>query len=175
MKLSQLKQFQTVAQTGNIVEAANTLFISQPALTKSIQELENEIGVPLFNRENRKLKLNNFGKIALGYVNMLTDEEKCLENNLKGLPKQSVLRLTTDINSIISYLIPVFTAKYPNTDIEIRLATGEIYPSLLTKNTFDAIITTKPFEDKNIISKHFFIIPFSEYFSLSAENSNAMA
>lgn len=52
MKLSQLKQFQTVAQTGNIVEAANALFISQPALTKSIQELENEIGVPLFNREN---------------------------------------------------------------------------------------------------------------------------
>lgn len=155
MKLSQLKQFQTVAQTGNIVEAANALFISQPALTKSIQELENEIGIPLFNRENRKLELNNFGKIALGYVNMLTNEGKCLENHLKGLPKQSVLRLTTDINSIISYLIPVFTAKYTNTDIEIRLATEEIYPSLLTKNTFDAIITTKPFDDKNIISKHF--------------------
>ena len=90
MELMQLKYFKTVAEIGKISDAAQSLFISAPALSTSISRLEKELGgVRLFDRKNGRLFLNEIGQTFLLSVEKALDE-------LDG----AVLSLTTDQNHI---------------------------------------------------------------------------
>ncbi len=68
MDLLQLKQFQVVARLENVTRAAEELHIAQPSLSKTIARLEENIGAPLFERQGRRLHLNQYGKIFLRRV-----------------------------------------------------------------------------------------------------------
>ena len=65
MTLQQIKYIVTVAETGNITEAAKRLFISQPSLTNAVRELENEMQVTIFNRTNKGVVVTNEGDVFL--------------------------------------------------------------------------------------------------------------
>lgn len=71
MELDQLRYFKTVAEAGKISDAAQALFISAPALSTSISRLEKELGLPLFQRTNNRIILNQQGQIFLRYVNQV--------------------------------------------------------------------------------------------------------
>lgn len=71
MELQQLKYFKTVAETGKLSDAAESLFISAPALSTSISRLEKELEAKLFDRTNNRLILNQQGQIFLRYVNQV--------------------------------------------------------------------------------------------------------
>src|SRR5262245_23909416 len=64
----QLLYFREVAQQQHFTAAANRLTLSQPALSRSIARLEHELGVPLFDREGRSVRLNRYGKAFLAHV-----------------------------------------------------------------------------------------------------------
>lgn len=83
MELMQLKYFKTVAQSGKISEAAQSLFISAPALSTSISRLEKELGVHLFDRTGNKITLNTQGQIFLRYVNQIFSNLECAKTELK--------------------------------------------------------------------------------------------
>lgn len=68
MELLQLHYFQTVARMEHMTKAAKELRIAQPALSKTIARLEEDLGVPLFDRQSRQIKLNSFGKAFLKSV-----------------------------------------------------------------------------------------------------------
>lgn len=68
MELSQIRQFQKVAELEHITQAANELHIAQPALSRTIKGLEKELDLLLFDRENKKIKLNENGKILFRYA-----------------------------------------------------------------------------------------------------------
>ncbi len=65
MEKQQLRYFVEVARLEHITKAAEKLHISQPSVSLAIRRLEEEVGVPLFNREGRNIKLNNYGKLFL--------------------------------------------------------------------------------------------------------------
>ena len=68
MTLKQLRYIVTVADTGNITEAAGKLYIAQPSLTASIQELEKEYGITIFERSKKGIRLTPEGDEFLGYA-----------------------------------------------------------------------------------------------------------
>lgn len=74
MELTQLEYFVTVAKTGSITKAADRLFITQSALSKVISRLETDVGVQLFNRENKRLKLNDAGEEFLRHAEQALKE-----------------------------------------------------------------------------------------------------
>ena len=74
MKLTQLQYFKAVAETGKISLAAKKLYVSAPALSIAIANLENELGVKLFDRTNNRIELNEQGKVYLGYVNQILSD-----------------------------------------------------------------------------------------------------
>ena len=86
MTLQQLKYIVTVAETGNITDAAKKLFISQPSLTNAIHELENEMQLTLFHRTNKGVTITNDGDIFLSYARQILDQTALLEE--KFLNKQ---------------------------------------------------------------------------------------
>jgi len=73
MNIIQLKYFNTVAATENMSKAAELLHVSQPALSKNISRLEEEIGYSLFTRNGKNLTLNTAGQVFLESTSAAVD------------------------------------------------------------------------------------------------------
>lgn len=80
MTLQQLKYVIEVANRGSMNEAAKRLFISQPSLSNAIKDLEEELGITIFNRSNKGISLSMEGAEFLGYARQVVEQAELLEN-----------------------------------------------------------------------------------------------
>ncbi|MBQ1310912.1 MAG: LysR family transcriptional regulator [Blautia sp.] len=80
MTLTQLRYAITIADSSSMNEAARKLFISQPSLSSSVKELEEEIGVELFRRSNRGISLTPEGEEFLGYARQVVEQYRLIES-----------------------------------------------------------------------------------------------
>lgn len=85
MEIQQLEYFKIVAEMQHMTHAAEQLNISQPALSKSISNIELEIGVPLFDRQGRSISLNRYGKLFLASVNAILHEYEKAKAEISSL------------------------------------------------------------------------------------------
>lgn len=83
MTLQQLKYITMVAEKGSLTEAAKELYISQPSLTKSIKELEKEMGISIFDRTNKGISVSKEGEIFLGYARQVLEQTSLIEEKYK--------------------------------------------------------------------------------------------
>ena len=88
MTLAQLRYAICVADTHSMNEASRSLFISQPSLSTSIRELENEIGLELFKRTNRGVTVTPEGEEFLGYARQVVEQYRLIES--KYIEKENV-------------------------------------------------------------------------------------
>ena len=88
MKLQQLRYVVKVAECGSITEASRRLFVSQPSITASIRDLENEMGVHIFERTNKGVIVSEEGETFLGYARQVLDQADLLEGRYKGTSEQ---------------------------------------------------------------------------------------
>lgn len=88
MKLQQLRYVVKVAECGSITEASRRLFVSQPSITASIRDLENEMGVHIFERTNKGVIVSEEGETFLGYARQVLDQTDLLEGKYKGTSEQ---------------------------------------------------------------------------------------
>lgn len=90
MTLQQLKYVIEVANRGSMNEAAKRLFLSQPSLSNAIRELEEELGIQIFERTNKGIRLSKDGAEFLGYARQVIEQAELLENrylNAKPSPQ----------------------------------------------------------------------------------------
>ena len=84
VNLNSLKIFLEVANCRSFLEASNKLFITQPAVSRSISNLEEELGIPLFYRANKGISLTPGGEVLLNYLNecknLLYSSDRVLES-----------------------------------------------------------------------------------------------
>lgn len=102
MTLMQMKYAIAVADTKSMNEAARSLFITQPSLSASIKELENEIGVELFKRTNRGITVTPEGEEFLGYARQVVEQYRLIES--KYIEKENVRKKSVCPCSIIPLL-----------------------------------------------------------------------
>ena len=88
MTLQQLRYIVTVAEIGNITEAAKRLFISQPSLTNAIRELEKEMQVTIFNRTNKGVVISNEGEIFLSYARQVLEQVGLMEEKFLNVKER---------------------------------------------------------------------------------------
>lgn len=84
MTLQQLKYIITVAEVGNITEAAEKLFISQPSLTAAIHALEKEMNVVIFSRSNKGVVVTREGEELLSYARQVLDQVNLMQEKYSG-------------------------------------------------------------------------------------------
>lgn len=113
MNLKQLYYFKRLAETEHYTEAASSLFITQPSLSHAISELEKELGVALFARKGRNVKITQNGRRFLPYVE---DALASLENGRMTLQKNSAenkenIRIAF-IYTMGEYVVPQLINKY---------------------------------------------------------------
>ena len=122
MEFRQLENFVVVATNGNLTKAAEILHISQPAVTKSIQLLERDLGVPLFDRVGKRIVLNDCGKRILDDVREIlsryqTIYHKCQIYGLEANP--TVLLAATAASELLPDIVGGFHRQYPNIQLKI--------------------------------------------------------
>ena len=109
MELSQLRYFIAVAKSGNMSKAAETLYVSQPNLSTSISRLEDEVGVPLFERRRGKIALNQYGTLLLKSVeqavSILDEGVQAVRNQHGGRLAPLVLACMTDDTELLTQFI----------------------------------------------------------------------
>ena len=80
MTVTQLRYVIAIADTGSMNEAARELFIAQPSLSQAMRELEEEIGITIFNRSNRGVMITPEGEEFLGYARAVVDQYRLVED-----------------------------------------------------------------------------------------------
>ncbi|MBC3785359.1 LysR family transcriptional regulator [Spirosoma utsteinense] len=124
-----LTVFYTVAKRLNFTKAAAELFVTQPAVTKHVQELENQFGTALFDRRGNQVSLTAAGSLLLRHAETIMGTYRQLEfdmNALKGEPG-GTLRLGAS-TTVAQYVIPPVLARYHEHSAEVAI-------SLLNGNT----------------------------------------
>ena len=101
MKLNQLEIFYNVALLGNMNKAAETMRVSQPFLSRTIADLEEELGVQLFDRVGRNIHLNAYGEAFLRRVQRVFSELKSAEEEFQDIQKRLEGNITLVSNASI--------------------------------------------------------------------------
>ena len=159
MELSQLRYFQAVAECNNMSGAAEKLHISQPALSTAIKKLEEELGIPLFERSKNKICLNDTGRLALTYTEAILAKIDEMKNTFdKFICKNNILSLGFCDPGPMRFSVPLLQKANPDMNITSALLPDENnLEKLLLAHRYDAIISINKPQDENIIT-----IPFAE-------------
>jgi DNA-binding transcriptional LysR family regulator len=153
--LSSYRIFYTVANTGNISRAAKELFISQPAISKSIQKLEESLGCSLFARSSRGVVLTDEGKLLYSHVKeafeTLTDGEEQLKRSIElGVGSLRIGVSSTLCKYLMLPYLKEFIRLYPHISITINCQSTNDTLKLLENDKIDIGLVGKPAMMKNI-------------------------
>jgi Transcriptional regulator len=138
--------FYTAAQHLNFTKTASALFISQPAVSKNIQELEKKLGVPLFERKGNNLNLTDPGQILYKYaqqiINLYNQAGQEIQELQKGRKGNLVLGASTTISQyVLPALLADFLSQYPNNRIQSFQSNSRSIEEQLVDKTLDLGIT----------------------------------
>lgn len=153
--LSSYRIFYTVANTGNISKAAKELYISQPAISKSIQKLEESVGCRLFSRSSRGVVLTDEGKLLYDHVRTAFETLTLGEEKLKRSIELGVGHLKIGVSSTLcKYLLLPYLKEFirqnPHISISISCQSTNETLKLLEDNKIDIGLIGKPATLKNI-------------------------
>lgn len=158
MTLRHMKIFIAVCREKSITLAAKKLYISQPAVSNAIKELETYYGTPLFDRISRKLYLTESGKTVYHYaihINSLFEE---LESSLKSSEVISQLKIGSSI-TIGTHFMPnyvrEFSERFPNIQTYVTIGSSDVIEKLVLDNELDFALIEGIAHSENIISKDF--------------------
>ena len=153
--LSSYRIFYTVANTGNISKAAKELYISQPAISKSIQKLEESVGCKLFSRSSRGVVLTDEGRLLYEHVSEAFETLTMGEEKLKRSIELGVGHLKIGVSSTLcKYLLLPYLKEFirqnPHISISISCQSTNDTLKLLEDNKIDIGLIGKPENLKNI-------------------------
>lgn len=147
-----MRYFRTVARMEHMTKAAQELCIAQPALSKTISRLEEDVGVPLFDRHGGRIRLNPFGKAFLDKVEKalaLLEEGKKEVSELAGL-EQGSIHLATSTLDRLSDALGEFLVLHPEVNFRITQASMEEMTHLVETGEVDMCFTPLPIDRPDI-------------------------
>jgi DNA-binding transcriptional LysR family regulator len=157
MELHSLRVFLTVANEKSFSRAAEKLLRTQPAVSLSIQRLEQALGEKLIDRSAKELLLTDAGRTVLEYARRFESIQSDLENALSELRDKSAGRLTIGANeSSTLYLldhIEKYRQRYPRIKVQVRRSLSSKIPAELIDGELELGILTYDPEDDRLISR----------------------
>lgn len=148
MEIQQLQYFKTVANMQHMTRAAEKLLISQPALSKSISNIEKELGVPLFDRQGRSIYLNRFGELFLRSVDIILAEYDRIKEEFDDLVRPGFGEVAFGfIHTLGMEVVPELMATmkdhFPNMHYSLTQATSLNLLKRLEEGAIDLCLSQK--------------------------------
>lgn len=156
--LSQYKIFYAVARAGSISHAAKELYISQPAVSKAVQKLEQALATSLFMRNSRGVRLTEEGSILFEHVKTAFESINLGEERLRKFQSMGMGHLKIGVSSTLCkyQLLPTLTrfiSDYPHVQIAIECQSSLRTQQLLEKGQLDIGLIGKP-DTEHTLSFH---------------------
>lgn len=149
MEIRVLRYFLTVVREESITKAADVLHITQPTLSRQLSQMEEEVGVKLFNRGTRRITLTNEGILLrrrAEEILQLVDktEKELIEQDEQVEGKISVGCGESAAVQVLPELIKTFREKYPRVAFEIFTATADLVKEQMDKGLLDIGLLIEP-------------------------------
>ena len=151
LELRHLRTIQALDKYGTLSTAAEHLFVTQSALSHQIKNLERRLGVEIYHRKSKPLKITNAGKALLELADQIIPRIRTIEDELTSIEQQKSGRLymAIECHSCFDWLMPaidLYRESWP--DINLDFSTGfhfEPLPALLNEE-LDLVLTSDPEE-----------------------------
>ena len=152
MDIEQLEYFLNVAKTQNMHTSAEDLHISQPALSRSIKRLEDELGVELFDRHNHSININSYGVLFQRYAESCVNTYKGGKSELqKAIKKaQNKISIMCPVFYLTGILFDAFCGINPNITVEYHTFPYYAIKDALINKDLDLCLTAHPIDDQQI-------------------------
>lgn len=140
MKIRQLRIFKTVCEEGSITKAGEKLFMTQPAVSQTINDLEKDLNIQLFDRNARKIILNETGKLFLIKSEQLLKLYDELIENARFLEENATLKIGSSI-TITNFILPLSLLEFEEacnqTPIKVSVDNARTIENMVIKNVVD--------------------------------------
>lgn len=141
MDIRNLRTFIRVAELNNFTKAAQSLGYSQSAVTVQMQQLETELGLPLFDRIGKNIKLNQYGLNFVDYAIRVIEAIEKAESfateaqNMKGYIRFGLV--DSILNACFITILPEFNRRFPNIDVSISVGSARDIEAKIRANELD--------------------------------------
>lgn len=156
--LSRLRNFAVVADAGSVLRAATRLRVAQPALTRQIRQLEEEVGAQLFERGRRGVELTPAGSVLLDATRTLFERVELAvrhaheaDEGTRGLLRVGLGRIAIE-HPTVGRALAAGRARYPELSFEVKDVASWDQPFALRSRELDIAIGAVHFRDDEIIS-----------------------
>jgi DNA-binding transcriptional LysR family regulator len=149
MDIAALKAFVAVAETGSFSRAAESVFLTQPAISKRIAALETELGTPLFDRVGRKVQLTEAGRALLGRAHTILMEVEDARRSISNLTGQIGGSLSMAASHHIGLhrlpnALKSFNQRYPQVQLDLKFMDSEGACSAIEHGDLELGVVTLP-------------------------------
>jgi DNA-binding transcriptional LysR family regulator len=153
MELRHLRYFEAVARHSHVTRAAAELHIAQPALSKQISQLEHELGVALFDRVGRNVRLTEAGEALLPHARTVLSQVEAARAEMAervGLRRgrATVGTPPTVGTQLLPQALAMFNQRYPGIELRLHEAGVQTLLDLLETGLVDVAVVTLPVEDE---------------------------
>jgi len=165
MTIAQLKYLLAVAKYLNFTKASQQCHVTQPTLSMQIQKLEDELGVIIFDRNKKPIKVTEIGKKIIDQAKTIVNESARINDLVQqekgyigGEYKLGII--PTIVPTLLPMFLKTFIKKYPDVELEIiEIPTEQMIEQLL-EGKIDAGIAATPLEESRIVEKPLYYEPF---------------
>lgn len=167
-----LEQLDAFYKNGSLSKAAEELHISQPALTRSMKRIEQEFGVALFVRDQRKLTLNGAGLKACEYARRILAEEKEMERDvIEEDRKQRIITIGSCSTMASNRLLPMVQQSFPDKSILSEFYEEDTLINRIKNHLAQIVILPERPKDSSLYAQHF----IDEQIYISIPNQHPLA
>lgn len=150
-ELYQLEQLLAFAECGTLSGAAERLHLSQPALSRSMQRLEAELQVPLFDRQKNKIEFNENGRMAAEYAQQILGSCRDMISRIQAFDRsQRTILVGSCAPAPLWEIPPALSDLYPDRTISSELRSNETLLQGLRDEVYQLIILPYPVEEPGI-------------------------
>jgi DNA-binding transcriptional LysR family regulator len=151
-----LQVFHTVARLLSFTKAAESLHMTQPAVTFQVRQLEEYFNTRLFDRTHNRISLTEAGERVFGYADRIFGLYAEMENAVRDLTGEvSGVLLVGASTTIAEYMLPSllgdFKRKYPEVSIRLSVANTDAIVSMIENNAIDLGVVEAPVNNKNLV------------------------
>ncbi len=154
IELYKWKQFAEFAKVGTLLKAAENLHLSQPALSRNMNALEEDLGIRIFNRRKNKLELNENGRYVAGLVNRLLEEAETLPMQAREFARrQTTIAMGVCAPAPIWLLAPLIARIFPRMTLSTEIAAPDRLLSELRQHVYQLVATHQKPTDSDLYFK----------------------
>lgn len=151
-----LQVFHTVARLLSFTKAAETLHMTQPAVTFQVRQLEEYFNTRLFDRTHNRISLTDAGARVFEYADKIFELYTEMENSVREMTGEISGTLTIGASTTIAeYMLPAllgdFKLKFPDVNIHLKVSNTDGIVSMVENNTIDLGVVEAPVANKNLV------------------------